>query len=72
MNNGRSLRFWASGHDELIKSLCEDEEKELAPLQDALDRSKLEQKRIEAEICLIKKRFKKKRREAGGSLFARS
>ena len=72
MNNGRSLRFWASGHDELIKSLCEEEEKELAPLQEALHRSKLELKRIEAEIGQIRKRFKKKRREAGESLFARS
>ncbi len=71
MKTDQSLRFWANGHDELIKSLRADEEKQIAPLATALEQNKTERKRIEAEIAEIKRAFKKKRKDAGESLFAR-
>lgn len=71
MKTDRSSRFWANGHDELIKSLGAEEEKQIAPLKAALEQNMAEQKRVKAEIALIKKEFKKKRREAGAFLFAR-
>ncbi len=72
MKTERPSRFWAEGGDEFLKSLDYEEKRLIAPLQVELERNKAERKRIESDIDLIKRQFKKKRRDAKGFLFARS
>ena len=54
-----------------MKSLHDEEAKELAPLLRSLEENKVEKQKLKKQIADIKERYRKKRKESGGFLFLR-
>ena len=65
------MGIWANGKDELLKTIDQEEGESLAPLIAALEKNELDRRQIKRQIAEVKSKYKQKRKDARGYLFAR-